>query len=169
MKRNVIILSLINILFIIALFILDIKHISLYISILLLLIIFLIVTLKKDDSKFIYILFIIVIFNVPLIIYVKNILLLLIYFLLLFLNIKNSIIYYNKISINFKNIKIPKNKEYLIIKNNGILIKNSDSYLLEIENNDGKIKKSQIFFKDIKDIIIEEKPYNIKINRIIIR
>jgi len=75
----------------------------------------------------------------------------------------------NSMNIQFDSIKIPEDKEYLVVnyingpiedKNtNGLLVLDDNEYNLSIENNNKEVKTFGFFKEDIKETIIEEKPY----------
>lgn len=166
MKKKTIIFFIINVITLTLLFTLNKNFI--YLFDILLLICLLVTTLNKNTRRFIITTFLITITSITLFTYTKP-LYFLIYLITLLTYIKTSLKYISKnlINIKFKTLKIPTNKEHLIVKyinTNGIVTKNDNSFLINLEENT-EIKTIQIPFKDIKKINITEKPYNITIEK----
>ena len=75
----------------------------------------------------------------------------------------------NNMNIQFNSIKIPEDKEYLIIKYllgpingsnmNGIVIKEKDHFEILVEDKENNISKLDILFSDIESITANQKPY----------
>lgn len=75
----------------------------------------------------------------------------------------------NSMNIQFKNIKVPEDKDYSIINYlggpidekscNGIIVLDNDKYILQIENSNNEVKSYEFNKNDIKQTIIEERPY----------
>ncbi len=173
MKNNIIIKTIISIILLLILSFLNIGNIFNYIFNIVLLIILLILTLKKKDSFFIFVLLIYSINSIGLFMNEKNDFLLLLFYIwtiyLMYSYFKYAFdLNNNKMNIIFKSIKIPNDKEYLVVKymngpinkanKNALVTKERESFLIKIENND-IIDEINLKFTDIESVSVNIKPY----------
>ena len=158
-----------------------IYHIILFI----LLIILFIFMLKKDEVKYLLLMFLIsynsiyliinIDFNILVALYILGFILTSIYGYLYIFNMNN-----NKMRINLNKITIPNDKDYIVLKylsglplnciGNGIIYKDKDNLIIEIENDkDDKIYKKVITKSELDKITSNVKPYIVSKEKVLIR
>lgn len=174
MKKETMFISLLNIFVLIILMMFNIQYINAYLFHLLFLLILLFFTTKKNTVGLIITL-LFVINSFFLILHYKNdIIMILVYILFLIINMISSTKYVfgtknNRMGIVFKTLKVPENDSFLIVKYingieklshaNGIITKDNEKYIIDIEDKNGEVYKQNINFNDIENIEITEKPY----------
>ncbi len=170
MKKSIILFSIINMLCSICLFFINNSYVSLFN--LLLLIILLIITLKKSVTGYMAITFILIGSTITMFSYTKTLyfIIYLVFFLInMILSFKYVFELFNSFKIKLEKISIPKDKEYLIVKYmnmNGIVVKMSEEFIVSFEDKNLNVENISIKFKDIKNIKIEEKPYNVTMEKL---